>query len=172
MRVLKWFKTTSTSTKPDAHTSPRCRHLCDIGLPVQMPPKLHAGTLLPIGHGVPSPLDSYKAPYLPQPSSRDLFPSIVPINSQTAPLPHRLARWSRFGCPTRQLRCHLQPSSITFLPPDPPRTRSLMPSFDHPSTRYRVDGLQLTMTTTACLNPSSRRPVYPTRFPQIGTIPP
>jgi hypothetical protein len=45
--------------------SPRCRHLIDSGLPVQRPPKLHAGTLLPIGHGVSSPLDGYKATLSP-----------------------------------------------------------------------------------------------------------
>jgi hypothetical protein len=82
----------------------------DIGLPVQRPPKLHAGTLLPIRHGVPTPLDSYKAPYPPQPSSRDLFPSIVPVNSQTAPFLTALLASPSFERPTCQLRCHLQAS--------------------------------------------------------------
>ena len=35
----------------------------------------------------------------PRPSSRDLFPFIVPVNSQTGPLPHRLTRWPRFRAP-------------------------------------------------------------------------
>jgi hypothetical protein len=133
----------------------------DIGLPVQRTPKLYVGTLLQIGLGVPSPLDGYKAPYPPSPSSHDLFPSIVPVNSQTAPFLTALLAGPGFGRPTRQLRCHLQAPSITFLfPPDPPHTRSLVLSFDYPSARCRIGGLQLTVTTMACLNPSGRRPVY------------
>jgi hypothetical protein len=114
------------------------------------------------GMASPSPLDGYKAPYPPQPSSRDLFPSIVPVNSQTASFLTALLAGPGFGRPPRQLRYHLPaPPSITFLsPPDPPHTRSLVLSFDHPSARCRVGGLQLTLTTMACLNPSSQRPVY------------
>ena len=68
------------------------------------------------------------------------------------PLPHRLARWSRF-------RCHHQAPSITFFsPPNPPHTRSLVLSFDHPSAPCRIGGLQLTLATMVCLNPSGRRP--------------
>jgi hypothetical protein len=53
-----------------------------------------------IGHGVPSPLDGYKAPYPPPTVAlATSFPSIVPVNSQTVPLPHRLARWPRFRAP-------------------------------------------------------------------------
>jgi hypothetical protein len=113
------------------------------------------------GMASPRRLTGYKVPYPPQPSSRDFFPSIVPVNSQTAPFLTALLAGPGFGRPTRQLRGRFQAPSITFLsPPDPPHTRSLVLSFDHPSARCRVGGLQLTMTTMACLNPSGRRPVY------------
>jgi hypothetical protein len=78
-------------------------------------------------------------------------------------LPHRLARWPRFRAPHSPAA--LQAPSITFLsPPDP--TTYLQPrfSFDHPSVRCRVGGLQLTVTTMACLNPSSA--------PSTDAIPP
>jgi hypothetical protein len=133
---------------------------------VQRPPKPAAPRS---GMASSSPLDGYKAPYPPISASRvaTSLLSIVPVTSQTAPLLTALLAGPGFGRSTRQLRCHFQAPSITSLsPPDPPHARSFVLSFGHPSAPCRVGGLQLTLATMVCLNPSGRRPsTDATRFP-------
>jgi hypothetical protein len=120
------------------------------------------------GMASPRRLTAIKHPIPPHLRLATSFLLLYPSTQQTASFLTALLAGPGFGRPTRQLRCHLQAPSITLLsPPDPPHAGSLVFSIDHPSARCRVGGLQLTVTTMACLNPSGRRPsTDATRFPQ------
>src|ERR1700734_1489414 len=107
------------------------------------------------GMAPPRPFDGFKAPCPPNLRLAPSFLLLYPSTHKRPPFLTALLAGPGFGRPTRQLRCHLQAPSIIFLsPPDPSYTRSLVLSFDYPSARCRVGGLQLTVATMACLNPS------------------
>jgi hypothetical protein len=169
MRVLKWFKTTSTPTKPDAHTSPRCRHLCDISTGAKAvqtacgnAPPDRAWRSLAASPAIKRP---FPPTFVSRPLSFLLYPSThqtaLPPSSPPCSLAPAGPGWPRFRAPHSPAAVPPpSPFNHLFVSAWPTTYRSLVLSSDHPSARCRVGGRQLTVTTMACLNPSSRRPVY------------
>ena len=179
MRVLKWFKTTSTPTKPDAHTSPRCRHLCDIITGAKAVQTACGNAPPDRAWAFPRRFTGYKAPFPPNLRLATSFLSIVPVNSPNGPPPFLTALlagpgWPRLapvsGAPLASCGAASKPLQSPFclrLAHHVPQPRALIrPPFGtlsrrRPSTDGDHDGVPEPFQSTSRL---------PTRFP-LGTVP-